>query len=297
MKNVADTMHKTAVEILKRKREALDNGTLDSEVAAGKDIMTALLRQNLVVPPQDQMSDEEVLAQINGLAFAGHDSSSSALSRTIDLLAKHQDVQARLRDEIRQTYRLYGKNLDYDQLNSLSYLDAVCRESLRLHAPGTFLDRIATKDWNLPLHYPARSKDGKTPITNIHITKGTTLHVSLGAANRDERTWGDDAREFKPDRWLEPLPTSVLSSRMPGIYSSTMTFLGGPRACPGVKFAQLELKTVLSSLVSSFKFEHSQDKVKWKNDTIAKPYAQYSDGTISEGPAMPIRVTVLGASE
>ncbi|CAE6427945.1 unnamed protein product [Rhizoctonia solani] len=305
MKNVADTMHKTAsiapaVDILKRKREALKNGTLDSEVAAGKDIITALLKHNLMAAPQNQMSNEGVLAQVN-----------SALSRTIDLLAKHQDVQARLRAEVREAYRLYGKNLDYDQLNSLPYLDAVCRESLRLHAPGTFLGRIATKDWTLPLQYPAMSqdgktaisniyvpKDGKTAISNIYVPKGTCLHVSLGAANRDERTWGDDAREFKPNRWLESLPASVTNSRMPGIYSSTMTFLGGPRACPGVKFAQLEMKTVLSSLVSSFKFEPSEkDKVKWKNDAIAKPYAQHPDGMISEEPTMPIRVTVLGESE
>ncbi|CAE6403032.1 unnamed protein product [Rhizoctonia solani] len=293
MKNVADTMHKTAVEILKRKREALDNGTLDSEVAAGRDIMTTLLRHNLMVAPQDQMTDEEVLAQVNELVFAGNDSTSSALSRTIDLLAEHQDVQSKLRAEVRGAHRLYGKNLDYDQLNSLPYLDAVCRESLRLHAPGFFLDRVAIKDWTLPLHYPARSKDGETMIMNIHIPKGTTLHVSLGAANRDERTWGNDARVFRPDRWFEPLPKGVTNSRMPGIYASTMTFLGGPRACPGVKFAQLAMKTVLSNLMTSFKFEPSNERIKWKNDAIAKPYAQYSNGATSEEPTMPIRMTLL----
>ncbi|KDN42044.1 hypothetical protein RSAG8_07089, partial [Rhizoctonia solani AG-8 WAC10335] len=327
MKNVVDTMHKTAVEIMKRKREgtllsltalwtlkwlperissveimkrkreALENGTLDSQVAAGKDIMTALLRQNLVVAPQDQMTDEEVLAQVNGLTFAGHDTSSSALSRTISLLAEHQGVQDKLRDEIRQAYHLHGKNLDYDQLNSLSYLDAACRESLRLYLPGTFLDRVATKDCNLPLEYPVKSKDGKAMIANIHVAKGTTLHLSLQAANKDERTWGSDAGEFKPDRWLEPLPTSVTNSRMPGIYSSTMTFSGGPRACPGVKFAQLQMKIVLSSLVSSFKFELSKDAIKWKAGGVAKPYAQCSDGTTSHEPMMPIKVTVLGGTE
>ncbi|KAH7337419.1 cytochrome P450 [Rhizoctonia solani] len=288
MKNVVDTMHTTAVEIMKRKREALRDGTLDSEVAAGKDIMTALLRHNLVVAPQDQMTDEEVLAQVNGLTFAGHDTTSSALSRTINLLAEYQEVQEKLRDEIRQAYHLYGKNIDCDQLNSLSYLDAVCRESLRLYLPGTFMDRIATKDWNLPLQYPIRSKDGRTIVTNIHVKKGTTLHLSLQAANKDKRTWGDDAGEFNPDRWLQPLPTSVTSSRMPGIYSSTMTFSGGPRACPGI---------VLANLLSSFKFELAKDKIKWKAGGIVKPYAQYSDKTTSQEPMMPIKVTILGGSE
>ncbi|CAE6409486.1 unnamed protein product [Rhizoctonia solani] len=297
MKDVVDTMHKTAVEIMERKRQALESGTLDSEVAAGKDIMTTLLRQNLVVAPQDQMTDEEVLAQVNGLTFAGHDTTSSALCRTINLLAEHQEIQDKLRDEIRQAYRLYGMNLDYDQLNSLSYLDAVCRESLRLYLPGTFLDRIPTKDWNLPLEYPVRSKDGKTMIRNIRVAKGTTLHLSLQAANKDERTWGSDATEFKPERWLKPLPTSVTNSRMPGIYSSTMTFSGGPRACPGVKFSQLEMKIILSSLISSFKFELSKDAIKWKAGGIVKPYARYSDGTTSRDPMMPLKLTVLEGAE
>ncbi|CAE6474050.1 unnamed protein product [Rhizoctonia solani] len=297
IKNVSDTMHKTAAEIMKHKREAMANGTLDSEVAAGKDIMTALLKQNLVVAPQDQMTDEEVLSQVNGLAFAGHDTTSSALSHAINLLAEHQEVQAKLQEEVHTAHRSYGKNLDYDQLNSLPYLDAVCRESLRVHAPGAFAIRVATKDWTLPLHYPVQTKDGKVSLTTIRVPKGTTLHVALRAANKDERTWGADAEEFKPDRWLEPLPESVSNARVPGIYSSMMTFLGGPRACPGMKFSQLEMKIVLSGLVSSFKFDPSEDKIKWKATGIAKPHIQQPDGRISENPMMPIRVTVLADTE
>ncbi|CAE6474028.1 unnamed protein product [Rhizoctonia solani] len=297
MKNVVDTMHKTAVEIIKKKREALEIGTLDSEVAAGQDIMTALLRQNLVVAPQDQMTDEEVLAQVNGLVFAGHDTTSSALSRTIDLLAKHQDVQTKLRDEIRQAYHSKGNNLDYDQLNSLAYLDAVCRESLRLHSPASSIARVATKDWTLPLQYPSMTRDGKSVVTHINVTKGTNIYLSIQAANMDERTWGEDAGEFRPDRWLQPLPESVTNARIPGLYSSTMTFSGGPRSCPGMKFSQLEMKLILSTLVSSFKFDPTQDAIKWMDDGIVKPHIQRADGSISEEPMMPVKVTVLGDIE
>ncbi|CUA78357.1 Putative cytochrome P450 CYP13A5 [Caenorhabditis elegans] [Rhizoctonia solani] len=316
MKNVVDTMNKTAVEIMRRKRAALENGTLDSEVASGQDIMTALLRQNRVVVSNDQMTDEEILAQVNGLAFAGHDTTSSALSRTISVLSEHQEIQDVLRSEIREAYRLHGKNLNYDQLNSLSYLDAVCRETLRLYAPATFVNRVATKDWTVPLQYPARSEDGKITISSIHIPKDTDIRISLRAANRDKQTWGNDAEEFRPSRWLEPLPKSVTDSRMPGIFSSTMTFLGGPRACPGMKFSQLEMsmkshsytkktgsnfsiyvEIILSTLVSSFKFEPSKHKIKWKNDGIVKPYVQHQDGTTSEVPTMPVQVTILGGSE
>ncbi|CAE6475336.1 unnamed protein product [Rhizoctonia solani] len=298
MKNVVDTMNETlqAIGIIKKKKEALENGTLDSEVAAGNDIMTALLKQSLAVAPQDRMTDEEVLAQVNGLAFAGHDTTSSALSRTLHLLAEHQDVQVKLREEIRQAYNSYGKNLDYDQLNSLSYLDAVCRESLRLHSPASAIAHTATSDWDLPLYYPVTAKDGKSVVTNIHVTKGTSIHLSIRAANMDERTWGEDAGEFRPGRWLEPLPPSLSNARIPGVYSSTMTFSGGPRSCPGMKFSQLEMKLVLSNLVGSFQFDSSEDNIKWNDDGIVKPYIQHKDGSLSDEPAMLLRVTVTEES-
>jgi cytochrome P450 len=59
------------------------------------------------------------------------DTTSSALCRFLWLLAKHQDVQDRLRKEIKEAREQYGE-LNYDQLMGLPYLDAVCRETLRL---------------------------------------------------------------------------------------------------------------------------------------------------------------------
>jgi len=65
------------------------------------------------------------------LTFAGMDTTSSALARTLWVLAQHQDVQDKLRFEIREARKHKG-NLAYDELMNLPYLDAVCRETLRL---------------------------------------------------------------------------------------------------------------------------------------------------------------------
>ncbi|KAF8688543.1 cytochrome P450, partial [Rhizoctonia solani] len=299
LKDVADTMHNTATEIMKNKKEALENGTLDSGVAAGKDMMTGLLKRNLASAPQDRMTEEELMCQVNGLLFAAHDTTSSALSCTINLLAEHQEVQAKLRDEIRGAYRSHGKNLDYDQLNSLPYLDAVCRESLRIHAPAPLVVRIAAKDWTLPLYYPIKSKDGKLMLSTINVSKGTAVYISFRAANRDERTWGSDAGEFRPDRWLKPLPESVSDARMPSVYSSIMTFSGGLRSCPGMKFALLEMnvETILSTLISKFNFDLSEEQIKWKAAGVIKPHIQYPDSTASKEPMMPMKVTLLSDME
>ena len=66
------------------------------------------------------------------LIFAGTDTTSCATSRTIHLLAQYPDVQDKLREEIVAAHREKGSELLYDDLFDLPYLEAVCRESLRL---------------------------------------------------------------------------------------------------------------------------------------------------------------------
>lgn len=67
------------------------------------------------------------------LAFAATDTTSGAISRVLHLLALNKDVQSRLRDEIRTARtKNGGEDISYDELVSLPYLDAICRETLRL---------------------------------------------------------------------------------------------------------------------------------------------------------------------
>ena len=66
------------------------------------------------------------------LTFAAMDTTSTALSRILFLLAQHQDAQDRLRSEIRQAQKKDGSDFGYDDLERLVYLDAIMRETLRL---------------------------------------------------------------------------------------------------------------------------------------------------------------------
>ncbi len=72
------------------------------------------------------------------LTFAGMDTTSSALTRIFYLLAEHQDVQDKLRHEIRQARLQKEGDFGYDDLEGLVYLDAICRETLRLFV-GCFI--------------------------------------------------------------------------------------------------------------------------------------------------------------
>ncbi|KAH7327579.1 cytochrome P450 [Rhizoctonia solani] len=293
LKKVSDIMYDMAVGVYSHKKEEAANGTLHAQVAAGKDIMTSLLKQNEVMPPNEQMSEEELIAQVNAFVLAGSDTTSSGLARALHLLGLNPEIQATLRAEVFEAFNLHGPNLDYDQINSLTYLDAVCREVLRLYPPVLFMERIAQKDCVLPLQCPIKSKDGKTIITQVPINKGTHIYLSILAANRDKQIWGEDADEFKPSRWLEQLPSAVRESKNPGVYSYMMTFSGGPRSCIGFKFSQLEMKIVLAKLINAFKFELGEQQIGWGSGGIVKPHVTYPDGTMSPFHSLPMKISIV----
>lgn len=74
------------------------------------------------------------------------------------------------------------------------------------------------KDVILPLSTPVKGLNGEY-ISEITVPKGSLVIISLFLANRNPDIWGPDANEWKPERWLSPIPTSVTEARLPGIYS------------------------------------------------------------------------------
>ncbi|KAG5641583.1 hypothetical protein H0H81_011101, partial [Sphagnurus paluster] len=68
---------------------------------------------------------------MTGLIFAAMDTTSNALSRTLFILSQHPEAQEKLRQEIRDAREQYGE-IPHNELVALPYLDAVCRETLRL---------------------------------------------------------------------------------------------------------------------------------------------------------------------
>jgi len=209
------------------------------------------------------------------------------------LLCLHPDVQDKLRAELLEArVQNGGQDLEYDELVGLPYLDAVCRETLRLYTPVAFVSRENTRDAVLPLSAPLTLRDG-TATTSVHVPKGTAIMVAIYSSNRNREVWGDDACEWKPERWLEgKLPESVTDAKIPGVYSNLMTFLGGGRACIGFKFSQLEMKVVLAMLVSSFRLSLCEGKdggIFWNRAGISYPTV----GPDGKKPSLPLKVESL----
>jgi cytochrome P450 len=84
-------------------------------------------------------------------------------------------------------------------------------------------------------------------INGFKVPKGTLVFIPIGAINFDEQAWGPDVDNFNPDRW-DKLPEAVT-------HSHYLTFIQGPRACIGRRFAEVEMKVLMVSLIQQFRFE------------------------------------------
>ncbi|EJC99710.1 cytochrome P450 [Fomitiporia mediterranea MF3/22] len=285
--SIIDTIEQQSKGILMRKQRALQNEKVHTRVSDGKDIMSILLRAHTNARGTTQLPEPELLAHMSTLIVAGHDTTASAVSRILHILSQNQEAQSKLRDEVTAARREHG-DLDYDQLMELPYLDAVVRETMRVYPPVPQLDRVTRKDTVLPLLWPIVTTDGKE-VKEIHIKKDTHIYISILGANRSKVIWGEDADEWKPERWLKPLPKSVYDASLPGVYSQMMTFLGGTRACIGFKFSEIEMKLVLSVLLEKFKFEPGPE-IYWAMGALYHPIVQ-GDG--EHRSAAPLRVSLV----
>ncbi|KAF6754459.1 cytochrome P450 [Ephemerocybe angulata] len=287
-RDIVDVMWDTATKIVESKKQAIREGddSIARQVGKGKDIISILIKANMQVDEAERLSDEEVLGQVGTLTFTATDSTSSALSRILHVLCERVDWQDKLRAEIKDAQKKHGVRLDYDVLNALPLMDAVCRETLRLYPPVSTLLRETVADVMLPFSKPIIGVDGKE-IGEVLVPKGTMIFPSLLGSNRNPDVWGPTAYEWRPERWIEGLPESVLNAKVPGIYSHLMTFIGGGRACIGFKFSQLEMKVALCTLLSTFKFAAPKDKeIYWQMASLVTPTVNGSSK-----PSLPLIVS------
>ena len=199
-------------------------------------------------------SDRNLEYQLMTILAAGHHTSACSLTATVALLCQHQAVQARLRAEIAPLLSPSASETDdvVAKIVQLPYLQAVCRESLRLFPPVPKLQRLTT----LP-----------TTLLGYSIPKHTLLVVSPWVVHRDPMHWGPDASEFRPARWLDGGAAGGGSIGK----NSFLPFSHGPRNCIGQVFAGAELAITVAVLVSRFHLELGQKAPIWEEEVLLKP--------------------------
>jgi cytochrome P450 len=211
-----------------RKRQIyLNIDDLDcAKKASHRDIISVAMQSGAFTTP-------ELIDQAKTLLGAGHEtyvcpvlnpsiltlrSSAGALTFGIHLLSqpKHAHIQKKLREEIRANLPspVTGIPIDADIIDRLPYLEAVSREAMRVYAPIPSIGRMAIVD---------------TDICGTRVPKGTNVRVHPWAINKAKHLWGDDARDFKPERWLVGNDAANGGAET----LAYMTFGHGPRGCIG----------------------------------------------------------------
>ncbi|KAF9077282.1 cytochrome P450 [Rhodocollybia butyracea] len=247
-KQAKKTMDRIGRNLLDESRTSVQSSGEKAENGTSRDLLSLLVRSNV---GGERMSDEDIVApdhltEVPTFLVAGHE--TTATTWALYALVRKPEIQRKLREEL---FTLSSDAPGMDELNSLPYLDHVVRETLRVHAPVTGTMRVATKDDVIPLGTPFVDKKG-VERDSISIQKGQTIFIPILALNRDKSLWGEDAMEFKPERW-DKLPEAVTS--IPGVWGNLMTFLGGARACIGYRFSLAEMKSLLFILIRNFEFE------------------------------------------
>ncbi|KAI0739177.1 cytochrome P450 [Daedaleopsis nitida] len=286
MRAISDSVCTKARQVLRRKVELLKDGgdSLAHEIGEGKDLMSVLLRQN---SESDGLSEDSLIGHMSLLLLAGTDTTSSTLMRAVEVLSRHPEAQKRLRKELTDATHGAGCSLsdfDYDAYTSLPYLEAVVKETIRMYPSFYILPRVADEDTVLPLGTPIVGADGE-PINELVVPSGTMVWVNVYGLNHDRGIWGADADEWKPERWLAPLPQSVADAHIPSVFANTSTFLAGSRSCIGYNMALTELRIAIAHLVLAFELAPSQKEIIWRLGGVVSPATK---GSKSPKPELPI---------
>lgn len=119
------------------------------------------------------------------------------------------------------------------------------RSNFRLHCFNNKSPQAAEDDV-LPLSAPITASSGNGTIDSISVAKGATIVIPISTLNVSEKLWGADAKEFKPERWLND--GSGLTKEVNTLqgYHHLFTFGDGPRICIGKAFAAMEFKVCVS---------------------------------------------------
>lgn len=232
------------------------------------------------------MTDEEILGQISTFLAAGHETTSSTVSWALYALTKHPEVQTKLRQELLGTG--LGDEPSMEDLDKIPYLNNFVREVLRVYAVVPLTAREADCDIVVPVGESYTDIHGVVQH-GIQLQKGDSIGIPVLAMNRAKDVWGEDALDFKPERW-DNLPEAIKD--MPGVWSHLMTFIHGPNACIGYRFAVIEMKALLYSLVRAFEYDIDPSlEIVGKTSLVSRPCVKGDSDNVNK---MPLLCKVVG---
>uniref|UniRef100_A0A182MYY0 Cytochrome P450 n=1 Tax=Anopheles dirus TaxID=7168 RepID=A0A182MYY0_9DIPT len=226
-------VHGYSRKVIRERREELKQraGGQEQEPEPGRKRRLAFLDMLLQSNEQNNhlLSDDDVREEVDTFMFEGHDTTTAGMCWALFLLALHPEIQTQVQQEIDSIFAGSERAPAMRDLNELKLLERCLKETLRLYPSVSFFGRTLSEDITLG---------------DYRIPSGTIVGVHAYHVHRDERFF-PDAEKFDPDRFLPERS----EKRHPYAY---IPFSAGPRNCIGQKFALLEEKCIVASILRRF---------------------------------------------
>lgn len=190
-----------------------------------------------IIIPWDKLQD---------IFAAGTDTSAITTEWALAELINHPKIMEKAVQEI---YSVVGKNrlVEESDIVHLPYLQAIVKETLRLHPTGPLFIREASEDCT---------------IASYRIPAKTRLFVNVWALGRDPKYW-DNALEFKPERFImstEDRGSGKIQLDIRGQHFQLLPFGSGRRGCPGVSLGLLVVQTTLAAMIQCFEWKIGDER-------------------------------------
>ncbi|EOA16441.1 hypothetical protein CARUB_v10004594mg [Capsella rubella] len=246
LKRAHAILDRVCSECIASKREEISRGS-DNISSSSKDLLMSSIhvdtsKYKLLNPSDDRFLRDTILS----FMLAGRDTTGSALTWFFWLLCKNQEAMAKIRQEI-NTNLFPGNKIDgsvsYDsdsfnpqEIKKLVYLHGAICESLRLYPPVPFQHKSPTKPDVLPSGHKVEAK--------------SKILFCLYSLGRMKSVWGEDALEFKPERWISESGRSIHEPSY-----KFLSFNAGPRTCLGKEVAMTQMKTVAVKIIQNYEIQ------------------------------------------
>ncbi|MBF6424406.1 cytochrome P450 [Nocardia cyriacigeorgica] len=243
----------------RRELVALVQEIMDSRAAnppadsSDRDMLDVLVS----VPGEDgnpRFSASEITGIFISMMFAGHHTTSGTAAWSVIELLRHPE---HLRKVVAELDELYsdGSDISFGALRQIPQLEAVLKETLRMHPPLIILMRVARDEFE---------------VCGARIEPGDMVAASPAISNRIAEDF-PDPDTFDPGRYIDPNQEDIINRW------TWIPFGAGRHRCVGAPFALMQLKAIFSILLRDWEFEMALPSEQYRNDhskmvvQLAKP--------------------------
>ncbi|XP_036333117.1 cytochrome P450 6a22-like [Rhagoletis pomonella] len=198
-----------------------------------RDLMQILIELKTKDGKDGGLTMDQIAAQAFVFLLAGFETSSTTMGFALYELAKHEDIQERLRKEILEVLERYNGEFTYEAMMDMHYMEQVFSETLRKYPVLPHLTREANADY-------------KTGDSRYTIEKGTMIVISVDSIHYDPKYY-PNPEQFDPERFTE----AEIKKRPACTW---LPFGDGPRNCIGLRFGKMQAVVGLTYLLRNFKF-------------------------------------------